>query len=132
MIKAVVYVDDLICPQYEINVGIWQNSAHNKFYGQVEIIDAKYGYTQNMEMVSYLCSCRKDIIVLTNSLEVFNAGDIKVLINKKNLLKDYYIMKNDRIINICDLTDKEIKCSHNLAKLYTNDGFEYFEEKFYE
>lgn len=132
MIKAVVYVDDQICPQYAVNVGIWQNSARNKFYGQVEIIDAKYGYTQNMAMVSLLCSCRKGIIVLTNSLEVFNAGDIKVLTNKRNLLKDYYIMKNDRIINICDLTNKEIKCANNLAKLYTNDGFEYFEEKFYE
>lgn len=129
MIKAVVFMDGELWHYLGISDSLkeLQNPLTRLLY-----VDAKYGYTDNQEYIQYIIESedykRFEVIIITNSLTVFNNSRLKEIVSDDKLLKNYYIIDKDYILkDVNNLTSKELHTSHNLEKLYINNGFEKLE-----
>lgn len=130
MIKAVIYIDG--------QIDIWCNDAIRAIItgddaDKVIFVDAAYGYYANKHYVDEIVKFNKDVIVITNSLIVYNDSHLKKFAStsetNSTLLNNYYLIdRKSNLRSLQDLTDKELHISHNLEKLYINNGFEKLEE----
>ena len=127
MIKAVVFLDGDLNHYLAISNALekLQTDSTRLIY-----IDAKYGYRDTQESIRDVLEDKTyeklEVIIITNSLIVFNNSSLKDSVCNSNLIKNYYILdyRNFHLRDICELTDKELHKSHNLQQLYINNGFE--------
>lgn len=128
MIKAVVFVDGPVefgCHYRQLN--------HLEFDSAVCFyIDAGKGYSECMSLLKDCLFNSAEMVVVTNSLEVFNDSSLKESVtlqgNSSALNRFYLIDREGKLRNLQDLTDKELHTYHNLQKLYVNNGFEKLED----
>lgn len=130
MIKAVIFVDG--------QIDIWCNNAIRATItgddaDRVLLMDAAYGYSANKHYIDEVLKYNKEIVIITNSLIVYNDNRLKEATSASDtnslLLNNYYLIdRNEVLRSLQDLTDKELHISHNLEKMYINNGFEKLEE----
>lgn len=128
MIKAVVYVDGPVefgCHYRQLDCLEFDSTIC--FY-----IDAGKGYSECMSMLKDCILSSTKVVVVTNSLEVFNNSSLKesvTLQGGSSALNSFYLIdRKGRLRTLQDLTDKELHTYHNLQKLYVNNGFEKLED----
>ena len=93
------------------------------FNNEAMIVDASCGYTQNKKILDYLLSDPNSsgFIIYTNSIV---ALDTKYCWDEKQKIPQLHIKdKFDCWKNVCNLTDKSLKQSCNLMKLYMSGEF---------
>lgn len=130
MIKAVIFVDG--------QIDIWCNNAIRAIItgddaDKVLFMDAAYGYSANKHYIDEVLKYNKEIVIITNSLIVYNDNRLKEATSASDtnslLLNNYYLIdRNEVLRSLQDLTDKELHISHDLEKMYINNGFEKLEE----
>lgn len=127
MIKAVVFLDDTLNHYLSISNALEKvQTPLTRFI----YIDAQYGYTNTQECIQSILEDetykKLEVIVITNSLIVFNDSRLKEAVCDGILLKNYFILdhRNYELRRVEDLTKKELHTEHNLEKLYINNGFE--------
>lgn len=130
MIKAVIFVDG--------QIDIWCNNAIRATItgddaDRVLLMDAAYGYSANKHYIDEVLKYNKEIVIITNSLIVYNDNRLKEATSASDtnslLLNNYYLIdRNEVLRSLQDLTDKELHISHDLEKMYINNGFEKLEE----
>ena len=127
MIKAVVFVDGVIkyIPVQD-SYGVFDpvNVDGKVMPVSTLPIDAKYGYSDTQESIEEALKLNYPIVIVTNSLNVFNDFRLKSAVSDCALLKNYYILdKNYELVDITELTDKELWNYHNLENMYTCNCF---------
>lgn len=105
----IYYIDD----QIDINTAVSFNLSGAR------IVDGKNGYSNCMETYDIIRSNGGDVI--TNCHWLMNALD---LWNEKTNQPNIFIYIGGKFIPIQDLTDKEIRQAHNIAKMYANGAFD--------
>ena len=91
------------------------------------VVDASNGVTSNLKYLDSIEEMsrlrKKDFILYTNSILALSN---KYAWNEKTNSSEIYIRrwKDEDFININDLTDREIRYAHNIAKMYINGEFD--------
>lgn len=101
--------------------------AHNDLLGHYYdyIVDAKYGYTQNVEKLDKILEEFPEAVIYTNSLVALNN---KYCWNDDLETPDLYIREGWGLdfMRVDELTERQIKQAHNLMKMYMNGEFDNF------
>lgn len=86
-------------------------------------IDAKYGVSSNMAQLDTLRECEPDATVYTNSIFAFSN---EYAWNEELKVPEVYIRAGEHkaFTRIDKLTTKELRCAHNLARMYVAGAFD--------
>lgn len=69
-----------------------------------------------------------EVIIITNSLIVFNDNELKEEICSNSLLEDYYIIdKNNQLIDLRYISEIPIPKYQNLEEMYTHNLFNIYD-----
>ena len=93
------------------------------------IINATLGVTANINLLDQLAQEKRELIIYTNSIFAFSN---KYAWNEELNIPEIYIRAGNHMIftRIDNLTNREIKEAHNLAKMYISGEFEEMTTKF--
>lgn len=129
MIKAVVFVDGELrhCLNITNSLEKFQNPLTRFLY-----IDAKYGYTDTQEYIEEILEDDEykkfEIIIITNSLIVFNDSELKEEVCSNSLLEGYYIIdKNNKLIDLRYISETPIPKYQNLEEMYIHNLFNVYD-----
>ena len=88
-------------------------------------VDAKYGYSHNVEQLDKINKEFPEAVIYTNSIV---ALDNKYCWNDDLETPDLYIREAEGFdfIRVDELTGRKLKQAHNLMKLYMNGEFDNF------
>ena len=86
------------------------------------VIDAQFGVTQNINMLDWCNENKPDSIIYTNSIFAF---DNKYAWNEELHVPEIYIRAGEHMVftRIDELTTRELRQAHNLAKMYVAGEF---------
>lgn len=125
MVAAVIFVDGILSVDTAIEYKWLEKINCADCY--IRTINAYYGYSDNEYLVDRLSDFITPIVVLTNSLLVYNNSKLKESVD--SIRRDYYIVdKYNNVRRLQDCTDKDLRICHNLEKSYINNGFEKLEK----
>ena len=126
MIKGIYFVDGEFIDVYWLAV-LGLSKQDNIPY---EIIDATQGVTQNLTRIKEIQNYPFAERVITNSILLLN-NDYGW--NDESSTCEVYIYDHcsKEFINVQNLTDKEIRKAHNLAKMYVAGSFNSENYKFF-
>jgi hypothetical protein len=118
MIKGIYFVDGEFIDVYWLAV-LGLSKEDNIPY---EIIDATHGVTQNLTRIKEIQNYPFTERVITNSILLLNN---EYGWNDESSTCEVYIYDHcsKEFINVQNLTDKEIRKAHNLAKMYVAGSF---------
>jgi hypothetical protein len=125
MIKGIYFVDGEFSDVYWLTV-LNLSKRDNIPY---VVIDAKEGVTQNITRIKEIQNYSFTERVVTNSILLLNN---EYGWNDESLTCEVYIYDHytKEFINVQNLTDKEIRKAHNLAKMYIAGSFNCEKYKF--
>lgn len=85
-------------------------------------IDAKYGVSSNMAQLDTLRECEPDATIYTNSIIAFSN---EYAWNEELKVPEIYIRAGEHMLftRIDQLTERELRKAHNLAKMYLAGSF---------
>lgn len=93
----------------------WIKEMGNASFVFIDEFDAFYHHELSYKLLKFLFNSDNQLFVTTHDTFLFS----------NDLLRPdcYFLLSNNRINAICDLTDKELRYGHNLEKLYRGGTF---------
>lgn len=84
------------------------------------VVDAKYGFTDNVRALNAIQFYDNESSVYTNSLV---ALDNRLAWNKELKVPEIYLFRDGKPVRVDELTNRELREGHNILKMYISGEF---------